>query len=42
VPRLALRLGGALRVVTPAGLAEKVGSLATAALAAYPEASPNG
>jgi predicted DNA-binding transcriptional regulator YafY len=42
VPRLALRLGGALRVLTPGGLAEEVRSRATAALAAYPEASPNG
>jgi predicted DNA-binding transcriptional regulator YafY len=42
VPRMALRLGGALRVVTPAGLAEEVRSRASAALAAYPEASPNG
>jgi predicted DNA-binding transcriptional regulator YafY len=42
VPRLALRLGGALRVLTPAGLAGEVRSRAAAALAAYPEASPNG
>jgi predicted DNA-binding transcriptional regulator YafY len=42
VPRMALRLGGALRVVTPARLAEEVRSRAAAALAAYPEASPNG
>jgi proteasome accessory factor C len=42
VPRLALRLGGAMRVVTPAGLAEEVRSRATGALAAYAEASPNG
>ena len=42
VPRLALRLGGDLRVVTPPALAEEVRSRAAAALAAYPEASPNG
>jgi predicted DNA-binding transcriptional regulator YafY len=42
VPRLALRLGGDLRVVTPASLAEEVRSRAGAALAAYGEASPNG
>ncbi|HYJ74721.1 MAG TPA: WYL domain-containing protein, partial [Kineosporiaceae bacterium] len=42
VPRMALRMGGALRVVTPGELAEEVRSRAVAALAAYPEASPNG
>jgi predicted DNA-binding transcriptional regulator YafY len=42
VPRMALRLGGALRVVTPPDLAEQVRVRAAAALAAYPEASPNG
>jgi len=42
VPRLALRMGGALRVVTPGGLAGEVRSRAAATLAAYPEASPNG
>ena len=42
VPRLALRLGGALRVVTPQPLADEVRSRATAALAAYAQASPNG
>jgi hypothetical protein len=39
---MALRLGGALRVVTPVVIAEEVRSRALAALAAYPEASPNG
>jgi predicted DNA-binding transcriptional regulator YafY len=42
VPRLALRLGGDLRVVTPAVLSREVHSRAEAALAAYAEASPNG
>ena len=42
VPRMALRLGGALRVVTPPGWPKQVRVRATAALAAYPEASPNG
>jgi predicted DNA-binding transcriptional regulator YafY len=42
VPRLALRMGGELRVVTPAALAIEVRSRAEAALAAYAEASPNG
>jgi predicted DNA-binding transcriptional regulator YafY len=42
VPRLALRMGGDLRVVTPAPLAQEVRSRAGAALAAYAEASPNG
>ena len=42
VPRLALRLGGALRVVTPSELADEVRGRALEALAAYPEASPNG
>jgi predicted DNA-binding transcriptional regulator YafY len=42
VPRLALRMGGHLRVVTPTELADQVRSRASAALAAYAEASPNG
>ena len=42
VPRLALRMAGELRVVTPATLAREVRSRASAALAAYAEASPNG
>ena len=41
VPRLALRLGGDLRVVTPPELADEVRRRSSAALAAYPEASPN-
>jgi proteasome accessory factor C len=42
VPRLALRLGGELRVVTPPELAGEVRLRAGEALAAYAEASPNG
>jgi proteasome accessory factor C len=42
VPRLALRLGGELRVVTPPDLAEQVRRRASGALAAYAQASPNG
>jgi proteasome accessory factor C len=42
VPRLALRLGGDLRVVTPPALAEEVRRRAGDALLAYSEASPNG
>jgi predicted DNA-binding transcriptional regulator YafY len=42
VPRLALRLGGELRVVTPPQLAGEVRRRADEALAAYAEASPNG
>jgi proteasome accessory factor C len=41
VPRLALRLGGELRVVTPPELAGEVRRRAGEALAAYAEASPN-
>jgi proteasome accessory factor C len=41
VPRLALRLGGDLRVVTPPELAGEVRRRAGDALAAYAEASPN-
>jgi proteasome accessory factor C len=42
VPRLALRLGGELRVVTPPELAEEVRRRAAEALSAYAEASTNG
>jgi predicted DNA-binding transcriptional regulator YafY len=35
VPRLALRLGGGLRVLTPESLAQRVASSAAAALRAY-------
>ena len=41
VPRLALRLGGELRVVTPADLAAQVGGRAADALSAYDGATPN-
>ncbi len=42
VPRLALRLGGELRVVTPSDLAEQVQRRAADALSAYAAATPNG
>lgn len=40
VPRLALRLGGAARVVAPAELIDRVGAEATAALALYDTPEP--
>jgi proteasome accessory factor C len=41
VPRLALRLGGDLRVVTPSHLADEVSRRAREALLAYSGTSPN-